>query len=252
MKRKILSILLLAIMLVSAFSISVYADDNATSGDGTTHKASDGFGWYNTNQCMWKVTLYVGKSDQVTKQSSLANDFYRIGTAIIKKEWTMWAPFYFGNATKVDYMSGTNLNLVSNPGVSIIIDNNMPNPPILCGKRNIDEVKNYFGSTGSMGTILNRIAYYKGLTEYSLVKDKSFTIGGVKKSGWPSDYLLPNGTANRVPWVIVYEPIVTMHLKDGETKVAFTATEYVLAGEYGWYDWNYSISAFGTAATAGL
>ena len=50
MKRKILSILLLAIMLVSAFSISVYADDNATSGDGTTHKASDGFGWYNTHK----------------------------------------------------------------------------------------------------------------------------------------------------------------------------------------------------------
>ena len=86
MKRKILSILLLAVMLMSVFSVSVFADDNATSGEGTTHKASDGFGWYNTNQCMWKVTLYVGKSDQATKQSSLTNDFYRVGTVVMKAE----------------------------------------------------------------------------------------------------------------------------------------------------------------------
>ncbi len=129
---------------MSVLSVSVFADDNATSGDGTTHAASDGFGWYNTNQCMWKVTLYVGKTDQATKQSSLTNDFYRIGTVIIKKDWTMWAPFYFGNATKVDYYNGTAMQRTTSAGV-VIIDDNMPNPPILCGKRNIDEVKNYFG-----------------------------------------------------------------------------------------------------------
>ena len=66
--------------LLSAFSITAFADDNATGGDGTTHGASDGYGWYNTNEFMWKVTLFVGKSDQATKQSSLTNDFYRIGT----------------------------------------------------------------------------------------------------------------------------------------------------------------------------
>lgn len=237
MKRRILSVFLLAIMLMSVFSVSVFADDNATGGSGTTHAASDGFGWYNTNQCMWKATLFVGKSDQATKQSSLTNDFYRVGTAIIKKDWTMWAPFYFGNAIKIDYYGGTALKLKTDPGVAVIIDGSMPNPPILCGKRNIEEVKSYFGSTGTLKNLLYRIALYNDCAEYDLLKGKSFTIGGVTKSGWPSDYLLPNGTTNRVPWVIVYEPMVTMHLKDGETKVAFTATEYVLAAEYGWYDW---------------
>lgn len=76
---------------------------------------------------------------------------------------------------------------------------------------------------------------------YGLVKNKTFTIGGVTKSGWSSDYLLPSGTTNRIPWVIVYEPIVKMHLKDRVNTVAFTATEYVISAEYGWYDWYKSV-----------
>lgn len=83
--KRILSILLLMATLLSAFSITALADDNATGGDGTTHDASDGYGWYNTNEFLWKVTLFVGKSDQVTKQSSLTNDFYRIGLLL---RWT--------------------------------------------------------------------------------------------------------------------------------------------------------------------
>ena len=57
--KRILSILLLMATLLSAFSITAFADDNATGGDGTTHGASDGYGWYNTNEFMWKVTLFV-------------------------------------------------------------------------------------------------------------------------------------------------------------------------------------------------
>lgn len=140
----------------------------------------------------------------------------------------------FGNATKVDYYGGTSLSLVTNP--YYIDDANVPRIPIT-HDGNIDTVKSYFGSTGTMNTILNGLAGNQGTTQYGLVKNKTFTIGGVTKSGWSSDYLLPSGTTNRIPWVIVYEPIVKMHLKDRVNTVAFTATEYVISAEYGWYDW---------------
>lgn len=234
--KRILSILLLMATLLSAFSITAFADDNATGGDGTTHGASDGYGWYNTNEFMWKVTLFVGKSDQATKQSSLTNDFYRIGTVIMKRPGcTFNSNCVFGNATKIDYYGGTTMSLISNPSV-VVDDANVPKIPIT-HNGNIDTVKSYFGSTGTMNVILNGIAQKSGTTQYGLVKNKTFTIGGVTKSGWSSEYLLPSGTTNRVPWVIVYEPIVKMHLKDGVNTVAFTATEYVISAEYGWYDW---------------
>ena len=114
--KRILSILLLMATLLSAFSITALADDNATGGDGTTHDASDGYGWYNTNEFLWKVTLFVGKSDQATKQSSLTNDFYRIGTVIMKRPGcTFNSNCVFGNATKIDYYGGSSMTLVTNP-----------------------------------------------------------------------------------------------------------------------------------------
>lgn len=128
--KRILSILLLMATLLSAFSITAFADDNATGGDGTTHGASDGYGWYNTNEFMWKVTLFVGKSDQATKQSSLTNDFYRIGTVIMKRPGcTFNSNCVFGNATKIDYYGGTTMSLISNPSV-IVDDANVPKIPI--------------------------------------------------------------------------------------------------------------------------
>ena len=48
--------MLLAVMLLSAFSIPAFAgDDNATGGDGSTHPAAEGFGWYNSYQYLYKV-----------------------------------------------------------------------------------------------------------------------------------------------------------------------------------------------------
>ena len=84
--KRILSILLLTAVLLSAFSIPVFAtgDDNATGGDGNTHDAAKGYAFYNSYQYLWKVTLFVGKSDQASKQDSLTQDFHRIGTVIMK------------------------------------------------------------------------------------------------------------------------------------------------------------------------
>jgi len=54
--KKIITFILLTAILLSAFSIGIYADDNATSGDGDEKDYLDGYGWYNYYQYLWKVT----------------------------------------------------------------------------------------------------------------------------------------------------------------------------------------------------
>ena len=236
--KRILSIILLMATLLSAFSITAFADDNAQSGSGDTHGAASGYAWYNTYQYLWKVTLFVGKSDQASKSSNLQNDFHRIGTVVMKKTgWNVSSSVKFGSGTKVDYYGGASLSMDGSP--KIISDANCPAVPIACDG-DINTVKSYFGSTGTLTTVLNAIAEDRGTSKESILSSLSFTIGGQTKSGWSYDYVAPNGTSNRVPWVIVYEPMVILNLKDKVTKLAFTATEFALAEIYGWYDWNYS------------
>lgn len=236
--KRILSILMLLAFMLTAFYLPVFADDNATSGDGDTESAKDGYGYYRESEFLWKVTLFVGKSDEAYKYSSLTSDFYIVGTVIMKRtDWSVSSSVQFGAYTKIDYYNGTGLSI--SKSVNIISDPNCPAVPIACGG-NLYTVKSYFGSTGTLNTVLNAIASQNGTSAYGLLSSKRFTIGGTSQSGWESSYLLPNGTTNRVPWVIVYEPMVVMHLKDKITKLAFTATEFALAQKYGWYDWHYS------------
>ena len=81
MKRIILIFLLMATLL-SAFSVTAFAtdddDDNAMSGAGDMNHAAQGYAWYNGKQYLWKVTLFVGKSDQATKQDNLQQDFHQL------------------------------------------------------------------------------------------------------------------------------------------------------------------------------
>lgn len=235
--KRILSIILLTVVLLSAFSIPALADDNAQSGSGDTHGAATGSAWYNTNQYLWKVTLFVGKSDQASKSSNLQNDFHRIGTVVMKKnDWEVPSSVKFGSGTKVDYYSGTAMRMDATP--KLISDINCPRIPIVCAG-NINTVKAYFGSTGTVSTVLNAIAEDKSTTKENMLKQLQFTIGGQTKNGWDYSYIAPNGTTNRVPWVIVYEPMIVLNLKDKVTKLAFTATEFALCELNGWYDWNY-------------
>ena len=242
--KRIISILLLMAILLSAFSIPAFADgedddDNAQSGSGNTHQAGKGYGWYNGYQYLWKVTLFVGKSDQASKQDNLKEDFHRIGTVVMKKTgWTVSSSVKFANGTKVDYYDGTAMAMDTKP--YIISDKNCPAVPIACDGGDIDTVKAYFGSTGTLSTVLNGIADDKGTTKEAMLSELSFTIGGRTKKGWAYEYVDPNGTSNRVPWVIVYEPMVIMNLKDNTTKLAFTATEFALCELNGWYDWDKS------------
>ena len=236
--KRILSIILLIATLLSAFSITSFADDNAQSGSGDTQGAITGYAWYNTYQYLWKVTLFVGKSDQASKSSNLQNDFHRIGTVVMKKTgWNVSSSVKFGSGTKVDYYSGAAMTIDTSP--KIISDANCPKVPIVCDG-DIGTVKAYFGSTGTVSTILNAIAEDKGTTKESMLRALRFTIGGRSQTNWNYSYLDPNGTSNRVPWVIVYEPMVILNLKDKVTKLAFTATEFALCELNGWYDWNKS------------
>lgn len=41
---------------------------------------------------------------------------------------------------------------------------------------------------------------------------------------------------NKVPWLIVYEPVIISYLKDRTTTLAFTATEYALAQKLGYFN----------------
>ena len=240
--KRIIAFILLTVTVLSAFSflsIPVFAgDNNATGGDGDTHPAAQGYGWYNSSQYLYKVTLYVGKSESASKQSSLTDGFYCVGTVILKKTgWEVKSKTVFGDKTKVEYYSGASMTRMQNP--YIISDSGCPKIPIACDG-DIDEVKAYFGSTGTMNTLLNAIASQNGTTPYGLLKNKTFTIDGRTKSGWSEEQLLPNGTTNRVPWVIIYEPMVVMHLKDKTSLVAFTSTEFAISQENGWYDWHKS------------
>lgn len=235
--KRIISILMLAAVLLSAFAIPAFAtdDDNAQSGDGNIHDAVEGYGWYNPQQYLWKVTLFVGKSDQACKQSNLVQDFHRMGTLIMKKSgWTLPAGTKFASGTKVDYCNGFAMTL--DPSPYIISDSNCPAVPVACGG-NIETVKSYFGSTGTLTTVLNGIAADKNTTKQEMLSALSFTIGGQTKTGWEYAYVAPNATTNRVPWLIVYEPMVVMNLKDKTTKLAFTATEFALGQLNGWYNW---------------
>ena len=210
--KRILTIILLMATLLSAFSIAAFADDKAQSGSGDTEGAASGYAWYNTRQFLWKVTLFVGKTDQASKSSSLTDDFHRIGTIVLKRAgWEVDSSVKFGSGTKVDYYSGEPMTLDASP--KIVSDDNCPKIPIVCNG-DIGKVKKYFGSTGTMSTVLNAIAEDKGTTKESMLKELRFTIGGRSQTNWDLSNLDPNGTSNRVPWVIVYEPMVVLNLKD--------------------------------------
>lgn len=132
--KKFMAILLLSAAMLTAFSITAFADgdDNATGGGGSAEGAASGYGWYYSSQYLWKFTLYVGKSDRAAKSSNLQSAFYNLGTAVIKKPgWTVGSSVLFGSGTKVDYYSGADLAVTTD--VNIISEEHCPAIPIACG-----------------------------------------------------------------------------------------------------------------------
>lgn len=70
-------LVLIALLFFISFGESVYALDNTTTIGSQTTDTIDAF--YYSDQYMWKVSLFVAKSDTVNRTDSTMSDFYRIG-----------------------------------------------------------------------------------------------------------------------------------------------------------------------------
>lgn len=246
-KRK-LSIILFFILIFT--TIPIFADgggdDNAKPGDGDTKDKVDGKGFYRSAEWMYKVSIYVGKSDKVNEKTPLGSGFYEISTNplyVKPKSFSLPSGVKFGKYNKPEYLKGKGLSLIDNINSVDIIKDNPPPPPITNGGR-ISTVKSYFGDTNTLKMLLRTSAGQKGTSVEGLVSDLEFTIDGEKGTKEAKDILPLKGEdgkyTHKVPWVIIYEPVTIAHLKDGKTKLAFTATEYALAQKMGLYDFFYS------------
>jgi len=238
--KKILKTFLIFILCIMVLPIVSYGNgsDNADTGTGEGEGKAEKGGHYNSGEWMWKVTIYVGTSDKVNTSHSLNENFQKIGEPVFIQPSSFSIPngTIFMKNNKADYLNGAGLERNFSP--KVITDNKTPPPPITHKGGNINQVKSYFGDTGTLIRIIDGVADQQGTTREGLVSGISFTIDGKKGTKDPKD-ILPvkneKGTryTNQVPWTIVYEPVIIAHLNDGVTKLAFTATEYALAQKQG-------------------
>ena len=234
----------LAVLLIIAFMMSgltAFADDNADTGIGGAEDALIGKGFYRTNEYMYKVSVYVGLSDTADKNSHLGTDWRMMGSNPIyvkPSSFTRPSNAFYGSEGKVNYQKGG--ALTSDPSPKIVTSNPPPIPITHGG--NIQTVKSYFGDTETLNFFIDGFASQKGTSRAGLVENITFTIkGGSKK--YPASEILPvkvkGAYQNKVPWLIVYEPVVIAHLKDRKTILAFTATEYALAQKLGFFNFKH-------------
>jgi hypothetical protein len=234
--KNVLMTLIIGMIFLNA--ITVYADDNADTGSGDNSNALDGKGFYRGSEYMYKVSVYVGLSDQADKNTNLSSDWKMIGSSPIyvkPSNFTMPVDVFYGIENKVNYQNGSDLLPNNSP---IIITDNPPPIPITNGG-NINSVKSYFGDTKTLVGFIDAFATQNGTTREGLVESITFTIDGERKS-YPAEEILPikvdGEYQNKVPWLIVYEPVIISYLKDRTTTLAFTATEYALAQKLGYFN----------------
>lgn len=241
MNRNKRIVLFLCLIILLTIPLTSLAEDNAGSGDGSTSGAVKGKGYYRSGEWMYKVSIYVGLKDTAETSSSFYHNYTNIGESVFVKpsSYTIPTGTIFAKNNKVDYLRGAGLESYSNPK---IITDNPPPIPITHGG-NLQSVKNYFGDTHTLEMILNAIAKGKNTSWEGLISNIDFTIEGKKGKQEPKDILpMKEGDkyTNKVPWVIIYEPVAIAHLKDEKTKLAFTATEYAIAQRDGLFDFFYS------------
>lgn len=239
-KKKII-IFILSISMILSISIYSLAEDNAGTGDGSTGGAVEGKGFYRSGEWMYKASIYVGDKDTAETNSSFYHNYVNVGEPVFVKPSSYSIPngTIFAKNNKVDYLRGAEIESNSNP---IIITDNPPPIPITHGG-NLQSVKNYFGDTETLISIIDAIAQHQGSSLESLVSNIDFTIEGEKGKQDPKDILpIKEGEkyTNKVPWVIIYEPVAIAHLKDRKTKLAFTATEYAMAQRDGLFNFFYN------------
>jgi len=234
--KKLFVVMIYVILLFSTGNI--YADDNADTGEGDTQSASNDRGFYKSSEYMYKVSLYVGLTNEADEMDSLAAKWKQIGNNevyIKPASFSLESNVTGSDGSKIDYQNGIPLSPMN---ITRVIDDNPPAIPIT-HKGNIDAVKSYFGDTGTLNMLINEYALQEGVSREELVSSLKFTIEG-STTTYPPSEILPikvNGKyQNKVPWLIVYEPVVLTHLKDNITILAFTATEYALAQKLGYFN----------------
>lgn len=238
MKRISKLIMMFMVLSITLSSQAVQADDNADTGSGGTEDALDNKGFYRYSEYMYKVTVYVGLSDHANESGSLSNEWKEIGNApLYVKPSTFTLPnnVIGSEGSKIDYLKGQSLVPIT---ITEYVTDNPPPIPITNGG-NINSVKSYFGDTRTLIGLIDGFASQLGTSREGLVTNIYFTIEGETKQ-YPSEEILPvkvdGQYQNKVPWLIIYEPVIISYLKDGTTILAFTATEYALAQKLGYFN----------------
>ena len=228
---------IISMMVAMAFflSVSVFAKDNADSGSDGSQKAVAGY--YRSRDWMYKVSVYVGKSNQA--ELSMLLDFHLVGQPIFLAPTSLNVPtnfnIYCSPYNKMQYFHN-NLSLSLLEKDDIARHEDVPAIPII-NKGSITAVKRYFGDTNTLINILDNIAKAQGTTKEALLTANTYIIGGNPVKLTAAELLPVKNEAgvyqNKVPYVIVYEPIAIGYLVDGKTALAFTATEYAIAQRKG-------------------
>jgi hypothetical protein len=233
--KRIITLLISVLMIL--VSVPVFADDNADSGEGETGDALEDKGFYRSSEYMYKVSIYVASSDDADEYSALGQ-WHKLGTNPVymkPSSFTLPSGVLGSSGNKIDYQNGQALQPIT---INQVLTHDPPPIPITHGG-NIEAVKSYFGDTNTLNALIDYIAYQDGTTREALVSSYTFAIGDESVSGEP-ERILPvkedGEYQNEVAWLIVYEPVVITYLKDRTTVLAFTATEYALAQQLGYFN----------------
>lgn len=123
---------------------------------------------------------------------------------------------------------------------------------------NITKVKEYFTNEDNAYNILNYFASKQGMSAGDYMKTFTFTINGETRSDWNPAGILPNAaedtnndgskqsnTTSQVQWLVVYEPVSIVYVKDTSAPYeayygyALSATDYAVMQVKHQMDWRY-------------
>ena len=254
---RVVSLFLCFFFLIAAIAQNAFADSsNGESGGSSTNSAINCYYDY-LSEYAWRVSLYVAKDigwdEAMYLSTSLDSEYYFCGSIDIT-HFNVPNNVLTGMFNKHQYIQNYPLLLENNNGNYYYLSD-CPKIPLVSKDysqvpyRDINAVNQYFLNNKLIMNLLTEIARRRGLASpFDLVKDMEFTNHYTDNSGvawyqtrtgaeWGENRILPKDSRyNFVPWVIVYEPMALVRLKD-KTPLAFlTATEFALTqGTY--YNW---------------
>ncbi len=239
--KKILSFVLCFLFF---FSVNIFADeDNADSGGDDNHNNAK-FAFYSLSESMWKVSVYVGKSDN-TSTSGNINNFYRVGKPIFIRNFENFKPgyeLYSSPYNKFDYLAGKNMKNLHLRDTPMLIRPDAPAIPV-SHNGNLEAVKAYFGNTSTLKLVLDEAGRSMGVDVKDYLTSLNYEVEGEIKKLEVSEIIpevIDGKTTNRVPWLIMYEPVAVTYLRSNyggaKVAVAYSATEYALTSSI--FNWD--------------